>query len=384
MSMLLKNIRLVSPDVDEKNAAILVADGKVADVFCDGDALPSVANVVDGQGLTAVPGFIDVHCHGRSGVDFCDATQEAMDTIAMDKLSEGVTTLLPTTLTLPEDQLAAAMQTAKAYVAKGALGCKVPGVHLEGPFINPKCLGAQNPDFVRTPDVKEVMRLNEIFPVKKVSYAVEMENGPRFAAELLANGITPSCVHSAATYAGFMDAYRHGLRNLSHFCNQMTALHHRDIGLVGAGLMHNDVFIEFICDKLHICPDMIKLVFQIKGTEHIQLITDAMRASGLPDGPSDLGGLPVIVKNGEARLASNGALAGSTLQMATALKNITEVTGLPLKETVKCTSWNQARALNMTGLGKLAPGYAADIVLMDEAFQVKQVFVDGTSKFSAN
>ncbi|MBR2641723.1 MAG: N-acetylglucosamine-6-phosphate deacetylase [Lentisphaeria bacterium] len=384
MSMLLKNIRLVSPDVDEKNAAILVADGKIADVFCDGDALPSVANVVDGQGLTAVPGFIDVHCHGRSGVDFCDATQEAMDTIAMDKLSEGVTTLLPTTLTLPEDQLAAAMQTAKAYVAKGAPGCKVPGVHLEGPFINPKCLGAQNPDFVRTPDVKEVMRLNEIFPVKKVSYAVEMENGPRFAAELLANGITPSCVHSAATYAGFMDAYRHGLRNLSHFCNQMTALHHRDIGLVGAGLMHNDVFIEFICDKLHICPDMIKLVFQIKGTEHIQLITDAMRASGLPDGPSDLGGLPVIVKNGEARLASNGALAGSTLQMATALKNITEVTGLPLKETVKCSSWNQARALNMTGLGKLAPGYAADIVLMDDAFQVKQVFVDGTSKFSAN
>ena len=384
MSMLLKNIRLVSPDVDEKNAAILVADGKVADVFCDGDALPSSANVVDGQGLTAVPGFIDVHCHGRSGVDFCDATQEAMDTIAMDKLSEGVTTLLPTTLTLPEDQLAAAMQTAKAYVAKGAPGCKVPGVHLEGPFINPKCLGAQNPDFVRTPDVKEVMRLNEIFPVKKVSYAVEMENGPRFAAELLANGITPSCVHSAATYAGFMDAYRHGLRNLSHFCNQMTALHHRDIGLVGAGLMHNDVFIEFICDKLHICPDMIKLVFQIKGTEHIQLITDAMRASGLPDGPSDLGGLPVIVKNGEARLASNGALAGSTLQMATALKNITEVTGLPLKETVKCSSWNQARALNMPGLGKLAPGYAADIVLMDEAFQVKQVFVDGTSKFSAN
>ncbi len=384
MSTLIKNIRLVSPDVDEKNAAILVNGSKIADVFCDGDALPSADTVVDGQGMTAVPGFIDVHCHGRSGVDFCDATQEAMDTIAMDKLSEGVTTLLPTTLTLPEDQLAAAMQTAKAYVAKGAPGCKVPGVHLEGPFINPKCLGAQNPDFVRTPDIKEVMRLNDIFPVKKISYAVEMENGPRFAAELLANGITPSCVHSASTYAQFMAAYSHGLRNLSHFCNQMTALHHRDIGLVGAGLMHNDVFIEFICDKLHICPDMIKLVFQIKGTEHIQLITDAMRASGLPDGPSELGGLPVIVKNGEARLASNGALAGSTLQMATALKNITEVTGLPLKETVKCSSWNQARALNMPGLGKLAPGYAADIVLMNDAFQVKQVFVDGTCKFTAN
>ena len=384
MSMLIKNIRLVSPDVDELNAAILVKDGKIADVFCAEDTLPAADTVVNGQGMTAVPGFIDVHCHGRSGVDFCDATQEAMDTIAMDKLSEGVTTLLPTTLTLPEDQLAAAMQTAKAYVEKGAPGCKVPGVHLEGPFINPKCLGAQNPDYVRTPDVAEVMRLNAIFPVKKVSYAVEMENGPRFAAELLANGITPSCVHSAATHAQFLAGYRHGLRNLSHFCNQMTALHHRDIGLVGAGLMHNDVFIEFICDKLHICPDMIKLVFQVKGAEHIQLITDAMRASGLPDGPSELGGLPVIVKNGEARLASNGALAGSTLQMATALKNITEITGLPLKETVKCSSWNQACALNMPGLGKLAPGYAADIVLMNDDFQVKQVFVDGVCKFTAN
>ena len=383
MSMLLKNIRLVSPDVDEKNAAILVADGKVADVFCDGDALPSVANEVDGQGLTAVPGFIDVHCHGRSGVDFCDATQEAMDTIAMDKLSEGVTTLLPTTLTLPEDQLAAAMQTAKAYVAKGAPGCKVPGVHLEGPFINPKCLGAQNPDFVRTPDVKEVMRLNEIFPVKKVSYAVEMENGPRFAAELLANGITPSCVHSAATYAGFMDAYRHGLRNLSHFCNQMTALHHRDIGLVGAGLLHQEVFIEMICDKLHLCADMIKLVFSLKDVNHIQLITDAMRAAGMPDGESSLGGLAVIVKDGAARLASNGALAGSTLQICDALRNVYEITGLPLSQLVKTTSWNQAQALSLPGVGKLAPGYCADIVILEENFKVRSTYVNGELRYQA-
>lgn len=381
MTLLIKNAHLISADVDLSGAAVLVKNGKVARIFVAGDELPAADRVFDAAGMMLMPGFIDVHCHGRSGVDFCDATDAAMETIAVDKLKEGVTTLLPTTLTLPEEQLAKALQTAKNYVANGSRGCKVPGVHLEGPFINPKCLGAQNPAYVRKPDAVEVQRLASIFPVKKVSYAVEVEGGALFAAELIAAGATPSCVHSAATYAEFLAAYQHGLRNLSHFCNQMTALHHRDIGLVGAGLMNQDVFIEFICDKLHICPDMIKLVFSVKGAEHIVLISDAMRASGLPDGPSDLGGLPVIVKNGEARLASNGALAGSTLLLNRALRNVYEVTGLPLKDLVKCLTWNPARATNLCGVGKIEPGYAADIVMLDAEFNVKQVWVDGVAKF---
>ncbi len=380
MSTLIKNCHLISPDVDLTGAAVLIENGKVKQIFTANDKLPCADEVMDAEGMMVMPGFIDVHCHGRSGVDFSDASPEVIETIAVDKLKEGVTTLLPTTLTLGEEQLAAALKSAADYVAKGSKGCKVPGVHLEGPFINPKCLGAQNPDYVRKPDIEEVRRLNKIFPVIKVSFAIEMEGAPEFAAELLAEGITPSCVHSAAVYAQFMEGYEHGLRNLSHFCNQMTALHHRDIGLVGAGLLNKDVYVEFICDKLHICPDMINLVFTLKGADHIQLITDAMRASGLPDGESDIGGLPVIVKNGEARLASNGALAGSTLQMNNALRNISEVTGMPLKELVKCSSWNQAQALGLAGVGKIAPGYAADIVMLDRDFQVKRVLVNGTVK----
>ena len=383
MSLLLKNCHLISPDQNFKGSSILVDKGMIQRIYAEGDALPAADQVIDVCGAMTMPGFIDVHCHGKSGVDFCDATDEAMETIGIDKLKEGVTSYLPTTLTLPEDLLARSLQTAANYTKKGVKGCKLPGVHLEGPFINPKCLGAQNPEYVREPDIEMVKRLNAIYPVKKVSYAVEMPRGAEFAAELISAGILPSCVHSAAKYADFRKAYDHGLNSLTHFCNQMTPLHHRDIGLVGAGLLHQEVYIEMICDKLHLCPDMIKLVFSLKDINHIQLITDAMRAAGMPDGESSLGGLPVIVKDGAARLASNGALAGSTLQICDALRNVYEITGLPLEQLVKTTSFNQAQALGLEKVGKLAPGYCADIVILNDKFKVSSAFVDGELRYKA-
>ncbi len=383
MSLLLKNCHLISPDQNFKGSSILVDKGMIQRIYAEGDALPAADQLIDVCGAMTMPGFIDVHCHGKSGVDFCDATDEAMETIGIDKLKEGVTSYLPTTLTLPEDLLARSLQTAANYTKKGVKGCKLPGVHLEGPFINPKCLGAQNPEYVREPDIEMVKRLNAIYPVKKVSYAVEMPRGAEFAAELISAGILPSCVHSAAKYADFKKAYDHGLSSLTHFCNQMTPLHHRDIGLVGAGLLHQEVYIEMICDKLHLCPDMIKLVFSLKDVNHIQLITDAMRAAGMPDGESSLGGLPVIVKDGAARLASNGALAGSTLQICDALRNVYEITGLPLEQLVKTTSFNQAQALGLEKVGKLAPGYCADIVILNDKFKVSSAFVDGELRYKA-
>ena len=138
-----------------------------------------------------------------------------------------------------------------------------------------------------------------------------------------------------------------------------------------------------ICDKLHLCPDMIKLVFSNKDLNHILLITDAMRAAGMPDGESSLGGLPVIVKDGAARLASNGALAGSTLQICDALRTVYEITGLPLEQLVRTTSLNQANSLGLEKVGRLVPGYCADIVVLDENFKVKKTFVDGELRYEA-
>ncbi len=379
MKTLIKNCRLVSPDLDLADASILIEAGKIAGIFT-ASSQPAADRTVDAAGLTAMPGFVDVHCHGRNNFDFCDALVDGVNTIAREKLTEGVTTLLPTTLTLPEADLAATLKSVAAYDGKG---CKLPGVHLEGPFINPKCTGAQNPAFVRKPDVEEVKRLNAIYPVLKVSFAVEEEGGDRLCEELRNLGITPSCVHSAANYSQFKAGYAKGLRNLSHFCNQMTPLHHRDIGLVGAGLLNDGVFIEFICDKLHISPDMIALVFKVKDAGHIQLISDAMRASGMPNGEYTLGGLPVIVQGGAARLKEGGALAGSTLQIMDALRNVAEITSLPLKELVKSTSFAQAQALGLPGIGKLEPGYQADIVLLTREFKVSKTLVDGEIRYEA-
>jgi N-acetylglucosamine-6-phosphate deacetylase len=279
---------------------------------------------------------------------------------------------------LPEEQLAASLRNVARYDNRY---CKVCGIHLEGPYLNCNCLGAQNPAYVRTPDIEEVKRLSSISRVTQVSYAVELDQGVEFAKQLRREGIIPSCGHSKATYAQFYQGYQHGLRHLTHFCNQMSPLHHRDIGMVGAGLLLPDVRIEVICDKVHVCPEMIELIFEKKSIYAILLITDSMRSSHLPDGPSSIGGLDVIVKNGEARLASNGALAGSMLRMNQALKNVHEVTERPLCDIIQTTSYNQALELGIGDLyGRIEAGYKADLTVLDtKTFDVKAVFKDGVN-----
>ena len=379
MFTLIENCRLISPDVEIAEASILIDGEKIVEVAPGKISVPAGSKVIDGAGLTAVPGFIDLHCHGRNSFDFCDGSAQGAKAIAEGKLAEGVTTLLPTTLTVSEADLTESLRAIAAYDQKS--GCRIPGVHLEGPFINVKAAGAQNPAFVRQPDAAEVDRLNAVFPVKKITFAIEENNGIGFVGEMLKRGIVPSCTHSQAKYEVFKMAHEAGLRNLSHFCNQMTPLHHRDIGLVGAGLLHKDVFAELICDKLHISPAMIRLVFSVKGADKVILISDAMRASGMPDGEYDLGGLPVMVADGAARLKEGGALAGSTLQLATAFKNICEVTGIRPCELVKATSASAAAAMGWLDRGYLMPGYLADIVLLDADFNVCKTLVGGEVRY---
>ncbi len=380
---IIRNAHVISPDVDIENAVVVLEGGRIKSVGRKDVKAKTGDTVVDVKGQYLMPGFIDVHTHGALTYDFCDADPQAVFKLAEAKLAEGVTTVLPTTLTVSHEELEVAAKNAKAYAEAGMPYAKVPGIHLEGPFINVKCCGAQNPKFVRKPDIKEVKAIARIYPVKLISYAVETEGGDKFAKECFKIGVVPSCGHTGAKFADLKRAYKNGLRHMTHFCNQMTPLHHREIGMVGAGFLVEDLNTEVICDKIHLCPDMLNLIFTRRNLAHVQMITDSLRCSHCKDGYAfEMGGLKVLLKNGEARLVEGGNLAGSTLWMGMGLKNVHEVTGIPLKDLVRTTSWNQAIELGWGDtLGKVEKGYTADLVVINpKTWKPSAVFVDGEQK----
>ena len=380
---IIKNAHVISPDVDLANATIVIEGKRIKSVSARPVSEKGATTVVDVKGQYVMPGFIDVHTHGALTYDFCDADPQAVFKLAEAKLAEGVTTVLPTTLTVSHEELLVAAKNAKAYVEAGSPFAKIPGIHLEGPFINVKCCGAQNPKFVRKPEIKEVKEINKVFPVKQISYAVETEGGAKFAKDCIKMGVVPSCGHTGAKLSDLMPAYKNGLRHMTHFCNQMTPLHHREIGMVGAGFLIEDLNTEVICDKIHLCPDMLRLIFTRRSLAHIQMITDSLRCSHCKDGYAfQMGGLDVLLKGGEARLVNGGNLAGSTLWMGMGLKNVHDVTGIPLKDLVRTTSLNQAIEFGWgDDLGKVEKGYLADLVVVNpKSWKPSAVFVDGEQR----
>ncbi|MFU8892494.1 MAG: N-acetylglucosamine-6-phosphate deacetylase [Luteolibacter sp.] len=379
MKTLLRHAHLISPGLDIADGAVLLEDGRIAAVFEDCSDLPAADEVIDISGRIVMPGFIDIHSHGADGCDVCDDNETSIPHIAMRKLQEGVTTWLPTTLTQPQEKIESIAAHCAAYMAEPKF-CRAPGMHVEGPFINRANAGAQNPEFVRPPNVDELERIHAIAPAQVLSIAPDMDGADLVIERATALGITCSAAHTSATAAQIFDAKTAGLRHLTHFCNAMTPLHHREIGVVGAGLLDNELMIEVIGDTIHLSPDMLKLIFKLVPIERLMLITDSTAASWIGEGEVNLGGLACIVSNGRAVLKEGGALAGSALLFNDGLRNVARLTGLPLDQLVKATSWNQARSLGLDGLGKIEPGYHADLVILDEDFNVLQTFVNGNLK----
>jgi len=374
MKTLIKNCRLVSPGLDLLDAEILIGNGMIE--YAGAAQNSTAVSVIDAHGLIAVPGFIDIHSHGRSGYDFCDATPEAFQNIARGKLHDGVTSFLATTLSVSRADLRRICRTAADTMRNFHEGATLLGMHLEGPFLNPECAGAQNPAHLIPPEIGLIDELNAICPVLKVSFSPELSGGLEFTRALVGRGIMPSGAHTAADYDCFEKNRLAGMKHLTHFCNAMQPMHHMRFGITGGGMADDDVFVEIICDGIHLCEPMIRFIVKNKSPERVMVITDAMRAAAMPDGNYSLGGLPVIVKGGRASLLS-GTLAGSTLRFHDGLKKLVAATGLPLSQLIGATSWNQASSLHIPKRGKLEKNFFADIALIDNDFNPQMTFCEG-------
>ena len=382
--MLLERAHVISPDIDLPEASVRVRDGRVAAVGRNLAPEPG-EETVDLHGQYLAPGFIDIHTHGRSGCDFCDLTDAAFDVMGRDRLADGVTGVLATGLTRPESDLAEMCRCVERYKAKGA-GATCLGVHLEGPFFNSAMAGAQNPAYLKDPDIGFVERLHAISPVRKVSFAPELPGAEEFVRGLVRLGIVASGGHSAADYDTFERARAAGMTHLTHFCNAMMPIHHLRPSMVTGGLLADDVYVEMICDGVHLSDPMIRLIAKAKGPDRMMLITDSMSAAGCPDGIYSLGGLRVRVADGCARLAdvpydpkavvSN--VAGSVARFDACFRRYARVTGLPLAEAIKATGWNQCLSLGIPGRGKVEPGFVADLVVLDSDLRPAAAYVNGT------
>lgn len=335
------------------------------------------ADTLDASGCYVIPGLIDVHFHGAMGHDFCDASDEGISAIAAYEASRGVTSICPTTMTLPEERLAPIVASVAAHeAAAGEAG--IVGINMEGPYIAPDKVGAQNPAYVRSASIEEFGRLQQQAKglIKLVDVAPEQPGNLEFIRQV-SHDVRVSVAHTCTGYDDACAAFDAGARHMTHLFNAMPALHHREPGPIAAGAERNDVTAEIIADGVHIHPAMVRLAFALFGDDRMILISDSLRACGLGDGEYELGGQQFFVKGNRATIA-NGSLAGSVSDVMACMRTAVRTMGIPLTSAVKAATVNPARALGLDGkLGAIAPGYQADAVVLDRDLNIKHVVLRG-------
>lgn len=356
---------------------IAIENGKIVAIA---DNLDITESLPFEKGQVVLPGFIDQHIHGADGADAMDGSVDALSKIACALAQEGTTGFLATTMTQSPENILNAVKSVKEYITQSPeTGARVLGVHLEGPFISTKHVGAQPIEYVAKPDVELFEKYNQASGnnVKLVSLAPEVEGASQLVKHLKDKGVVASVGHADASYLDMEQAVKNGLTNVTHTYNCQKPLHHRDVGTVGSALIFDELNCEMICDLIHLSVPAIKLIVKNKPHDKVTLITDSMRAKYLPDGISELGGQEVIVKNGEARL-NNGALAGSILKMNNAVKNVVLSCNVPFTDAVDFATINPAKNLGLADkIGSIEIGKQADFVVLDEEFDVCLTVRDG-------
>lgn len=388
--MLIKNIKVFTEDRNFEEGEIVIRNGIIDDVHLktgrasgdiqEQDTQKDAESIVDGKGCFAIPGLIDLHFHGCMGYDFCDGTKEAIEKIAEYEASVGVTAIAPATMTLPVDELEEILKVAAAYKKEFSKGADLIGINMEGPFISSAKKGAQDERNIISCDTKICQRFLDASEglVKFVGIAPEESEKSIAFIEQMKDKVNISLAHTNADYDTSKAAFDAGANHAVHLYNAMPAFTHRAPGVVGAVFDSKHVMAEIICDGVHIHPSMVRATFQMMGEERMILISDSMRATGMPDGTYTLGGLDVNVVGNRATLAADGALAGSATNLMDCMRTAVKEMGIPLETAVACATMNPAKSLGQYDhYGSITKGKKANVVLLDDELNLKMVIKDG-------
>lgn len=387
------NGTIITPHRSIKDGTILIADGKILEVSEKNLHLPDAIEI-NANGKYISPGFIDIHVHGGGGYDFMDNTLEAFLGIAKAHAKYGTTALMPTTLSCEKQDL---LETLSLYDKADLLnneGAQFIGLHIEGPYFSMKQKGAQDPRYIRNPDPLEYQEiLTYSKSIKRWSAAPELPGALAFGEFLRSKNILPAIAHTDAIYEEVLEAYEKGFTHATHFYSCMSGVSRRNAfryaGVVESAYLLDGMTVEIIADGIHLPAPLLKLVYKIKGAESIALITDAMRAAGMPPGHSVLGslkdGMEVIVEDGVAKLKDRSAFAGSVATTDRLVRNMIELAEIPLQDTIKMMCETPATIMNIIDKkGTLVKGKDADVVIFDENINVDATMVNGQVVYSAS
>lgn len=384
MKFALKNVKIITPFRIVDNGTIVINGKQIANMGRVSDvAIDSETKVYDLKGMTVTPGFIDLLVHGGGGKGFADDSDESIKTISDFFFSHGTTGMLASLFSKRIDLLKKDVDRIATY-SEQHKDSNIWGIHMEGPFINPQIKGAHKIEYLWEPNVDMWNDLNSSArgSIKLMTIAPELPGNIDVIRAAASQGVVPSIGHTLALYDDIEKAIDNGAAHVTHMFNAMRPFHHREPGIMVAALLRNELKVELIADGIHVDPIVMKLLHNIKGSGGIILVTDAIRASGMPDGDYHFMDQKIIVKDKRAYLENGTTLAGSTLTMEEAIRNMVRLVGVPITDAVRMASLNGAKVLGLEHQkGILAVGKDADLVVMDDDFNVHATIYEGIVKF---